>query len=68
MLSNEQQLLEYVADILFKLLEEHPELCPHDYRWIGSTMNKGEVIDRYECNVCGERHERTRADLLERVC
>lgn len=46
--------LEYAAQILFKMLENHPEICPHDYEWIGSLTKDGIKIESYRCQICGK--------------
>lgn len=50
--------LEYAAELVFKLCMEHPELCPHDYAWSGSTIihNTGHKEDRYTCKICGHTY------------
>ena len=56
MSSNEQLLLECVADILFKMIKEHPELCPHDYQGIGVITNADFNMEGYvkpiRCKDC----------------
>lgn len=46
--------LEYVAQILFKMLENHPEICPHDYEWTGSLTKDGIEIESCRCQICGK--------------
>ena len=35
--------LEYAAEILFRMCREHPEICPHDYHWSGTTTDKANM-------------------------
>jgi hypothetical protein len=51
--------LEYAAEILFKICREHPEFCPHDYNWEGSTIDKttGKSVKRFKCGLCGKSKE-----------
>jgi hypothetical protein len=37
------------------MCREHPEVCPHDYRWSGSITDKANnvEIERYNCCLCG---------------
>lgn len=50
--------IEIACRIVFKICEEHPEICPHDYHWTKSS--KPEEIDgkiyrdvTYKCGLCG---------------
>ena len=51
--------IEMACRIVFRICEEHPELCPHEYRLTSST--KPEEIDgkmyrdvTYKCGICGK--------------
>lgn len=48
--------LEYAAEILFRMCREHPEICPHDYHWSGTTTDKANNVEikRYVCGLCGK--------------
>ena len=50
--------LEYAAELVFRMCRENPELCPHDYEWVGSTIihNTGHKEDRYKCKICGHAY------------
>lgn len=50
----ELKQLEYAAEIVFRMCREHPEVCPHDYEWIGSTVDhdSGTIENRYRCKLC----------------
>lgn len=47
--------IEYAATMFFRMCKEHPEVCPHDYDWSGSTIDKtnGVEIKRHVCRLCG---------------
>ena len=47
---------EYMSDILFRMCREHPEICPHDYNWSGTVIDKvnGVEIKKYVCKLCGK--------------
>lgn len=32
--------IEYAAEMFFRMCRAHPEVCPHDYHWSGSTIDK----------------------------
>ena len=32
--------IEYAAEMFFRMCKAHPEICPHDYCWSGTTYNK----------------------------
>ena len=44
------------ASLLFlKMIEQHPELCPHEFRWTGSDAPKnGKKVNYFRCRWCGE--------------
>ena len=48
--------LELAADIVFRMCREHPDICPHNYIWEGSTIdhNTGYKEVRYKCSICGD--------------
>lgn len=47
---------EYAAEILFRMCREHPEICPHDYHWSSTVIDKanGVEIKKYVCKLCGK--------------
>lgn len=48
------RLLEYAAEIVFRMCREHPEICPHHYEWIMTrTLENGEQESHYVCKLCG---------------
>ena len=55
-------MLEYAAEIVFRMCREHPEICPHDYSWYKTTPSDedGKRLKHYKCGIC--RHE-----LIEEV-
>ena len=54
------QMLEYAAEILFRMCREHPEICPHDYSWIYSRefTEDGKLENHYICRLCGREDVR----------
>lgn len=54
------QMLEKAAYVVFEMCRQHPEICPHDYRWMGTSApdENGKRTERYKCNLCGSRYER----------
>lgn len=45
--------VELAADILFRMCREHPEICPHNYEWMGRrTLENGVKETRYVCTLC----------------
>ena len=51
--------LEKSAQMFFKMCENHPELCPHDFVWCLSVTKKDESgklykFEHYKCNICGK--------------
>lgn len=58
--------IEYAAQMFFRMCREHPEVCPHDYSWTGSTIDKtnGVEIKRYICGLCG-REMKEKIELSE---
>ena len=53
-------MLEYAAEILFRMCREHPEICPHDYNWSGSmkSTEEGKLENHYTCCLCGREDVR----------
>ena len=53
-------MLEYAAEILFRMCREHPEICPHDYRWSYSmkSTEEGKLESHYTCSLCGREDVR----------
>lgn len=53
--------MEMATELVFRMCQEHPEICPHIYQW---TRSSTETIDgkkietsTYKCGICG--HEMT---------
>ena len=49
--------IKLVADVVFRMCEEHPEICPHYYnerkpRFSGIN-SEGKYEHRYICELCG---------------
>ena len=53
-------MLEYAAEILFRICREHPEICPHDYSWSCSMKSTegGKLENHYTCRLCGREDVR----------
>lgn len=50
--------IEYAADLLFAMLRNNPELCPHDYEYAWSRRIHDSVEEvHYQCKVCGKQTE-----------
>lgn len=46
--------LELAANIVFEMCRQHPELCPHHYKWQSSIpRGDGMKIEHYRCQICG---------------
>ena len=49
--------IEQAAEIVFRMCRDNPELCPHDFEWIGSSTkyiaDYSKTIHTYRCNICG---------------
>lgn len=46
--------LEYAAQMFFRFCEQHPDLCPHDWRWAWSrTDSETTKTSGYKCGLCG---------------
>ena len=49
--------IELAARIVFRICEEHPDICPHDYHWIKES-DIYEIDDQsyrditYRCGLC----------------
>ena len=50
------QYIEYAAKKFFEMCSQHPEICPHDYNWIGSCSKDDKLIERYKCGLCGNEY------------
>ena len=50
-----RQELERAANVIFRLCREHPELCPHDFRWHHSKPSEveGKTEHTFVCDLCG---------------
>lgn len=47
--------IEKAADIVFRMCQQHPEICPHDYSWIKTrTLENGKEERHYRCGLCGD--------------
>ena len=49
-----EERVRRLESILTRMLEENPEICPHDYQWVGSTNDK----KKYVCALCGKKEEK----------
>lgn len=47
--------IEFFATKFFEMCRQHPEICPHDFRFQSANTKTG--IARYSCSLCGEMHE-----------
>lgn len=57
--------LEYAANMFFKMCREHPEVCPHDWKWCETNyVNRKHT---YRCNLCGQEsfREVSEQEVLE---
>lgn len=51
--------LEKAAMVVFEMCRQHPEICPHDYKWCGTKRNEdGKCIEYYRCDLCGSEYKR----------
>lgn len=52
--------IEYAALKFFEMCRAHPEVCPHDYHWRCSTIDKANNVEikRYVCGLCGNELEK----------
>lgn len=54
--------IQRAANIIFRMCEEHPEICPHDYIPIGcGETPDGKFENRYRCTICGS----TKSDIYD---
>lgn len=53
--------IEFAVEKFYEMCRAHPEICPHDYHWAGSTTNKitKECTERYICGLCGDLQRKT---------
>lgn len=51
--------IERAAILFYQMCCEHPEICPHDYKWkLSRTDNEKKIITIiYECQLCGNTME-----------
>jgi hypothetical protein len=49
--------LEQAANIIFAICESHPEICPHDYRWVGISDKDDVTVKTYRCSLCNNEIE-----------
>lgn len=48
-------MLEYAARTIFRLCEQHPELCPHDWSWTSSIETYSPMVKMcFKCRICGQ--------------
>lgn len=48
------EYIEHAARLFFEMCRNHPEICPHEYRWtMTETMKDGSEMDHYKCQLCG---------------
>lgn len=45
--------LEFAAHTIFSLCRNHPELCPHYYKWTATNHSDTEDKRYYTCEICG---------------
>ena len=43
---------KYLLSAFQKMLSQHPELCPHDYKMYDS--NYSTKLNKFRCRVCGD--------------
>ena len=55
------QMLEMAANVVFEMCRQHPEICPHNYHWVGTSApdEEGKCIELYRCDLCGSEYRRT---------
>ena len=57
----DNNMIELAAEIVFKICENHPEICPHIYNWVGDKSaymdGKNVTLAQYRCGLC--KHEKT---------
>lgn len=47
--------IEFAANVVFRMCREHPEICPHNYRWRWTSAPKdGKREAHYICDLCGK--------------
>ena len=51
--------VETAAELLFRMLKEHPELCPHVYSWKETSApdKNGKRTRLFRCNYCGKEYK-----------
>lgn len=47
--------IEFFATKFFEMCRQHPEICPHDFRFQSANSITG--IARYSCPLCGAMKE-----------
>lgn len=49
------QQVEFAVEKFYEMCALHPEICPHDYRWVGTTKHKDTNISTkcFRCSLCG---------------
>ena len=54
--------IEYAALKFFEMCREHPEVCPHDYHWKQSLIDKPNNMEVkiYVCGLCGKEMQETK--------
>ena len=54
--------VETAAELFFKMLKEHPELCPHVYSWKETWVSdeKGRRTILFRCKYCGKEYKEER--------
>lgn len=43
---------KYLLNVFQKMLSQHPELCPHDYKKYDS--NYSTRLNKFKCKICGD--------------
>ena len=49
-----------LEDMLYRMINAHPELCPHTFEKVNETINLDNTITvRYKCRMCGAEELQT---------
>lgn len=56
-----EERVAILEDILHRIINAHPELCPHRFEKVDETINwNNETIEvRYKCCICGAEESQT---------
>ena len=51
------QYIETAAETIFRMCRAHPEICPHDFRWVRTkTLGNGKEEVHFVCQLCGKEN------------